>query len=228
MDGLSLRLEPLDGVTNGHPLDGPAQARASRYANEKDRAEFAAGRRALQRFAAGLLAVDPGQLVPDYLCPQCGPGQDHGRPGFMLDGGPAPLLLSASRAAGWVLLAGVVHPSPGTRLGIDLEDSTKTGFEGFDDVALTPAERDYLKALPVTAQAAGRTRLWARKEAWLKMTGEGLRTDPSGLDVLDRSGLTDLEIAVRELADPDQSGPDPTLHIAGRPPSGLAAALAQG
>ena len=40
-----------------------------------------------------------------------------------------------------------------------------------------------------------RARLWARKEAWLKMTGEGLRADPSAVDVLDKPGITDLDPA---------------------------------
>ncbi|UVJ41552.1 4'-phosphopantetheinyl transferase superfamily protein [Arthrobacter sp. CJ23] len=225
---MSLRLEPLDQVLIESPLDHPAQARARRFANERDRAEFVAGRQALRRFAAGLLAVGPERLVPVYVCPQCGPGQDHGRPGFMLDGGPAPLLLSASRAAGWVLLAAVVHPDPGERLGVDLEDTAKTGFEGFDDVALTPAEKDHLGSLPVRAQAAGRARLWARKEAWLKMTSEGLRTDPSGLDVLDRPGLTDLDLAGFPVPGHAVPSPGAALRIEGRPPSGLVAALALG
>lgn len=218
MDVPFIRLEPLDRVRIENPLDRSAQVRARRFAHGSDRSEFVAGRQALRRFAAGLLTVEPERLIPDYLCPQCGPRQDHGRPGYLLDGGQAPLLLSASRAAGWVLLAAVVHPDPGTRLGVDLEDAAKTSFKGFDDVALAPAEKDFLRSLPAGAQAAGRARLWVRKEAWLKMTGEGLRTNPSGLDVLDRPGLADLDVA----------RPGPSLHIAGRPPAGLAAALALG
>ena len=43
----------------------------------------------------------------------------------------------------------------------------------------------------------GRARLWARKEAWLKMLGTGLQTAPDTLDVLGpdvdgRAGLRDL------------------------------------
>lgn len=173
-------------------LARPALDRAGKFDNPADRDEFIAGRLALLRFAASLLEVDSARLVPDYRCPQCGPGQDHGRPGFMLDGVPAPLALSASRASGWVLLAGVVHPTDGLRLGVDLESVDGVGFGGFDDVALTSNEQRFLASVPESEQTRQRARLWARKEAWLKMTGEGLRNNPAELEVLDLPGLRDV------------------------------------
>ncbi|UKA51384.1 4'-phosphopantetheinyl transferase superfamily protein [Arthrobacter sp. FW305-123] len=181
-------------------LGAPARERALRFAKPEDRDEFVAGRIALWHFAASLLDVDPTRLVPDYRCPQCGPGQDHGRPGFMLDGVPAPLAFSASRASGWVLLAGVVHPADGLRLGVDLEAISRTGFDGFDDIALTANEKDCVAFSPDQERPSQRARLWARKEAWLKMTGEGLRCSPAELDVLNRAGLRDVNtVSEREL-----------------------------
>jgi len=173
-------------------LGRAAMERARRFARAQDREEFIAGRVALHRFAASLLEVSPNRLTPDYHCPQCGKGQDHGRPGFMLDGAPAPLALSASRAQGWLLLAGVVNPRPGLRLGVDVEAVGGVGFEGFDDVALSAGEKYFLYTVPDTQRKKQRAQLWARKEAWLKMTGEGLRRNPAEVDVLDRPGLRDL------------------------------------
>ncbi|MFP3581056.1 4'-phosphopantetheinyl transferase superfamily protein [Arthrobacter sp. SIMBA_036] len=173
-------------------LGEPAYQRASRFADPADRDGFVAGRISLQQFAGSLLDVEPERLVPAYDCPQCGPGQDHGRPGFTLDGGPAPLALSASRASGWVLLAGVVHPPEGLRLGVDLETVARVDFDGFDNVALTENEQRYLLTVPDVQRAVERARLWARKEAWLKMTGEGLRHNPAEVDVQDLAGLSDL------------------------------------
>ena len=112
------------------------------------------------------------------------PHVSHGRPGYLLRGAPAPLLLSLSRAAGWTLLAAVVDPEPGLRLGIDAEDPARTDFEGFDAVVLTPAERLDLAGLSGASLLQARARLWARKEAWLKMTGTGLQTAPHTVDVL--------------------------------------------
>jgi len=196
MDSPVLELRELDdapgpGVSLGH-LGDPALERARRFANPTDRNEFVAGRVALRHFAASLLEVSPSRLTPDYHCPQCGKGQDHGRPGFMLDGAPAALALSASRAQGWLLLAGVVNPGLGIRLGVDLEATDQAAFVGFDDVALSAGEKHFLTTVPDEERAGQRARLWARKEAWLKMTGEGLRRNPAEVDVLDRPGLRDL------------------------------------
>ncbi|WP_347110643.1 4'-phosphopantetheinyl transferase superfamily protein [Paenarthrobacter sp. S56] len=190
-------------------LGRPAAARAERFAEPKNRETFVAARLALRSFAARLLAVNPSRLTPNYDCPRCGPGLDHGRPGFLLDGGPAPLALSASRAAGWVLLAGVVHPGEGLRLGVDLEAVAQARFAGFDEVALTAAERGLVSELPEGKRDAQRARLWARKEAWLKMTGDGLRMDPAEVNVLNCPGIQDVGA------------------VGGRPlPGGLVAALA--
>lgn len=207
LDLRSLDDVPYAGVSLTQ-LGAPALERANSFAKTEDRDEFVAGRLAALHFAATLLGVESRRLVPDYHCPQCGPGQDHGRPGFLLDGGPAPLALSASRASGWVLLAAVVNPADGVRLGVDLEQIGHAAFEGFDDVALTTNEKDFLASVPEQDQASQRARLWARKEAWLKMTGEGLRRNPAELDVLELPGLRD--VTEREL------------------PEGLVAALALG
>jgi 4'-phosphopantetheinyl transferase len=221
--GLTLRLEPLDGTrlpadVERSVLAGSAGERAAAFVREQDRTAFTAGRGALLLFAAGLLDAEPDRLTPRYDCPQCGPDAGHGRPAFLLDGGPAPLLLSASRAAGRALLAGVAHPEPGVRLGVDLEDSGRLATaeaDGFDTLALGARERGWLHGLPPGERARGRARLWARKEAWLKHSGEGLRRDPAGVDVLDRPGL----------AEPALDGTEPGLELAA-PAHGLVAAVA--
>ncbi|WP_245413232.1 4'-phosphopantetheinyl transferase family protein [Arthrobacter celericrescens] len=232
MGGLALRLEALDAVAApsvvmASVLGGAAGERAAAYAHEQDRAGFLAGRAALLLFAARLLDVEPARLAPRYDCPQCGPAAGHGRPAFLLDGGPAPLLLSASRAAGRVLLAGVAHPEPGLALGVDLEDSGRlagfgddnaagSGAAGFDAVALGGREQRWVQGLPERDRNRGRARLWARKEAWLKRSGEGLRRDPATVDVLDLPGLADLAL----------DGTEPGLGLAAPVPGNLVAAVA--
>lgn len=163
------------------------------------RAAFLSGRLAQRRFAAELLGVPAAGLTVDYRCPRCGagPGVSHGRPGYAVSGAAvsstaAPVLLSLSRSSGWILLAAVIDPEPGLRLGIDVEDPARMDFDGFDDVALAPAERQELLGLARPALLRARARLWTRKEAWLKMSGDGLRTAPETLDVLDLAGLRDL------------------------------------
>ena len=128
-----------------------------------------------------------------------GDGITHGRPGYTLDGAPAPLLLSLSRAAGWTLLAVVTDPGPEERLGVDVEDPQRLDFDGFDAVALTAAERQAVAPLHGDDLLRGRARLWARKEAFLKMTGEGLSRAPDTVDVRDRPGVRDLAPAASGL-----------------------------
>ena len=181
-------------------LDPPELERA-RAMMPVPRQDFLAARLAQRLLAAELLGVRAQDLTARYSCPRCGsgPGVTHGRPGYTLDGAPAPLLLSLSRAAGWTLLAAMTDPGPEQRLGVDVEDPQRLDFDGFDAVALTAAERQAVASLHGDDLLRGRARLWARKEAFLKMTGEGLSRAPETVDVLGRPGVRDLAPAVSGL-----------------------------
>jgi 4'-phosphopantetheinyl transferase len=181
-------------------LDQPELERA-RAMMPRPRQDFLASRIAQRRFAAELLHVRAQDLSARYACPRCGSRPDitHGRPGYILAGAPAPLLLSLSRSAGWTLLAAVTEPGPDQRLGVDVEDPQRLDFDGFDSVALTPGERDALASLRGDGLLRGRARMWARKEAVLKMTGEGLSRSPETLDVVDRPDVRDLAAAATGL-----------------------------
>ena len=181
-------------------LDPPELERA-RAMTSVPRQDFLAARLAQRLLAAELLGVRAQDLTARYSCPRCGsgPGITHGRPGYTLDEAPAPLLLSLSRAAGWTLLAAMTEPGPEQRLGVDVEDPQRLDFDGFDAVALTAAERQAVASLHGDDLLRGRARLWARKEAFLKMTGEGLSRAPETVDVLGRPGVRDLAPAVSGL-----------------------------
>lgn len=174
-------------------LDQPELERA-RAMMPVPRQDFLAARIAQRSFAAELLQVRAQDLRASYACPRCGsgPGVSHGKPGYLLAGAPAPLLLSLSRAAGWTLLAAVTEPHPGQRLGADVEDPQRLDFAGFDSVALTPAERRGVALLRGDHLLRARARLWARKESVLKMTGEGLNRSPETLEAADHPGVRDL------------------------------------
>ncbi|KUM37370.1 4'-phosphopantetheinyl transferase family protein [Arthrobacter sp. EPSL27] len=127
--------------------------------------------------------MQPSDLTAASACPECGTGPDidHGRPGYLLAGAPAGLILSLSRSRGWALLA-AGSGAAGTAVGVDLEHSSGVGFTGFDDVALTPGERELLAAVPPEQSPRWRAAAWARKEALLKAYGTGLRTDPATVE----------------------------------------------
>ena len=142
----------------------------------------------------------PGELTAAYSCPECGTGPelDHGRPGYLLGGAPAGLILSLSRSHGWALLAagpaGAADDMAGAAVGVDLEQSAGVGFPGFDDVALTPTERRRLAALAPEDAMPWRAAAWARKEALLKARGTGLRVEPASVEAF--AGLPDGTVLV--------------------------------
>lgn len=150
----------------------------------------------------------PGDLRTAYSCPDCGTGPelDHGRPGYRLDGRPVGLSLSLSRSRGWALLAAGSAVGAGAAVaavGIDLEHSSGAMFPGFDDVALTPGERQLLADLAPDRAILWRTAAWARKEALLKARGTGLRIEPASVEAYAEPGegaiLVDLDTAALGL-----------------------------
>ncbi|RJT83025.1 4'-phosphopantetheinyl transferase superfamily protein [Arthrobacter cheniae] len=180
-------------------LDDVERRRAARIADAAQAVSFVAGRQALRVLAASLLGVQPADLASESVCPVCSPGgtADHGRPGYTLDGGTIPLALSLSRADGFILLGALdvrgAVPDAIPRLGIDLTAVAEVGFDGFDDVSLTTAERDAVRTVPVAGRGAARARLWARKEALVKALGTGFTDrDPSEVDVLTDGRISDL------------------------------------
>lgn len=214
-------------------LDQVERARAARLKDAALRSSFIAGRYAQRLLAAELLDVQASRLRSRSTCASCGPMEgvpDHGRPGYFLDAEPAPLALSLSRAAGFVLLAainprvpersasGLGAAGPGTPdpraaergaftsslgpdvgpglelgVGVDLESVVGADFEGFDEVALTHAERGHVGSLPGHLRPTARARLWARKEALVKALGTGFTDrDPGLVDALSDERAVDV------------------------------------
>jgi 4'-phosphopantetheinyl transferase len=120
-------------------------------------------------------------VVIDRTCIRC--GEPHGRPGWV---GAGELDYSVSHS-GNVLVMIVAN---GGRVGIDIEQARSQGgvSSGWRDVSrdvLTPAEAAELAAPELAPSNAEREflRLWCRKEAVVKATGEGLLADLTAIDV---------------------------------------------
>jgi 4'-phosphopantetheinyl transferase len=150
----------------------PAECReAEQRPDPLDRRRFTAARAWRRRVLADELGCDPA-AVPITIDPG-------GKP--RLTGGPsAELRFSASRSAGLALVA----CSWEMEVGVDIEAvDPGTDVERFAARFFTAAEQRVLADLPGERRCAALFQCWARKEAYLKGTGEGLAVPTSTIEV---------------------------------------------
>lgn len=184
--GVSLAAVRLSDVDLGqeHLLDGAEVVRADSFRSGPLRDRFVAGRIALRLHISALTGYDPGALKADYFCPSCKNrnSQGHGLPLYQLPPSIGSLHVSLSRSGAWCLLAASLDARV-AGIGVDIEQGSSAGFDGFESLAMTANERNHLQELPCALKNAYQTRLWCRKEAVLKALGTGLATAPSLFDV---------------------------------------------
>jgi 4'-phosphopantetheinyl transferase len=148
------------------------RARLGSLGSSAERDRFVAGHALLRPVVARCWSLDPADVALTFTCARC--GGPHGRPVAVTPAGCPPVELSLSHAGNRVLVAA----SPAGPVGIDVEAVAGAAFAGFDDVALDPRERAWLAQVGPHDAAAGRARVWVRKESVLKATGDGLARDP--------------------------------------------------
>jgi len=147
-------------------LDPAELARAAEIADPHARARYLLAHVTLRRHLGRFLDLDPGAITFARLpCPVC--GGPTGRP-TVVDA-PRPVHFSLS-ARGDVVLIGVA----GVPLGVDVEVIPRFGTVPDVTRLLHPAEAAELAASPPDDHAVAFTRLWTRKEAYLKATGAGI------------------------------------------------------
>jgi 4'-phosphopantetheinyl transferase len=117
------------------------------------------------------LGVEPTTLRFERHCTTCGTDQ-HGKPCIA---GHEDLHISLSYTERLAVLA----LSEDGEVGVDVEDVTEADFDGFDAVTLAPEEVAAIERYDGDELLAARALLWARKEAVLKATGDGLVVDPT-------------------------------------------------
>ena len=140
-------------------LDDGEQRRRTGYRRERDRARFTLAAALLKAAVARELDVVARDVSLDRTCFTC--GGPHGRPTVL----GARVSCSASHSGPFVAVA----TSSSGQVGIDVEQITDLAFEPLLDQIVANPER-----VPRTAEEF--FRIWTRKEAVLKATGEGLRT----------------------------------------------------
>ncbi|MEP7054476.1 MAG: 4'-phosphopantetheinyl transferase superfamily protein [Actinomycetota bacterium] len=134
--------------------------RARRFRFDVHRRRYVAGRAAVRRTLASVVAADPSELVFDY--------GEHGRP----DLAGHPLIsfnLSNSESVGLLVV------SAAGRVGVDVE-VVRPDFADLRvaDRFFAPGEIRRLRALPMAERDHAFFRCWTRKEALLKAHGAGL------------------------------------------------------
>ncbi|EST33056.1 4'-phosphopantetheinyl transferase family protein [Streptomyces roseochromogenus] len=145
-------------------LDAEERRRWKALVREDDRTRYLAAHGGLRRLLGRYLGIRAHEVAfVREACPCC--GGPHGRPAVR--GGGVHFSLSHSRDL-------VFFGFASTPVGVDIEAYPQA--EVSDSVAedLHPLERGEFALLPPETRSAAFTRCWARKEAYLKGTGEGL------------------------------------------------------
>jgi 4'-phosphopantetheinyl transferase len=166
--------------------------RAERFAFEHLRRHFVAGRGILRSLLAGYLGRPAGSLRFSY-----GP---HGKPA-LAPGTDAGVRFNVSHSHGLALYA----VARGRDVGVDVE-RIRPEFAG-EPVAqrfFSAAEVRTLQKLPAEKRHEAFFACWARKEAFLKATGRGLRLPLDSFDVSLAPGEPAALLATRP--DPAEAG----------------------
>jgi 4'-phosphopantetheinyl transferase len=148
-------------------LDTTERQRHAAFLRPEDRARFALGCTLVKLSAAAYLDREPAEIALDRGCTTC--GRPHGKP--RIPG--TELEVSVSHSGARIGVA--AHW--GAPVGLDVEEVA--GWRGGPPLwsVLAPAEAALLRPLPVSEQPAVFLRYWVRKEAVVKMTGDGLLVD---------------------------------------------------
>jgi 4'-phosphopantetheinyl transferase len=153
-------------------LDAREIRRAERLHSDIDRRRFVAAHTALRRELGERLQADPAALeFARAPCGQC--GGLHGRPIVLTPGAaaaprPAGVHFSLSRSGCQALLA--ISQTP---VGVDIEALPDPKMAQRLAALMHPHEQARILSAPVEAQPTLFTRLWCRKEAYLKGVGIG-------------------------------------------------------
>jgi 4'-phosphopantetheinyl transferase len=148
-------------------LDEREARRRARFRLDADRDRVTLGSVLLRALVAQRTNVDVAAVTIDRTCDVC--GEPHGRPRLASHGLEASISHSGDVVAVALTSAGPV--------GVDIEVVASVEYESLVSDVCTPAEQEFVRG------AGDFYTYWARKEAILKATGEGLRRPMTDLVV---------------------------------------------
>lgn len=156
-------------------LSEAERATAEEFQVEGPQAVFVTSRAAQRLIGAHYLGVAPREVMISRTCIHCGGA--HGRPKYI----GSTLDYSVSHTIDLVIVAVV----EGGSVGVDMESTrTARNTAGFAHMVLTSSERGYLATVPANELTHAFLKLWSRKEAVVKLSGYGLLTPMTQIDVL--------------------------------------------
>jgi len=162
----------IDGPPAGDSadiLDTAERTRLHSFVRDRDRVRYRSAHLALRFLLGAYLDLDPRTVALTRApCLTC--GGPHGRPVVEPPAGVGRVpYFSLSYAGDLVLFAFAAVP-----VGVDAEQVPSSATAAAVARLLHPRERAELSALPQHERPAAFARCWARKEACLKATGQGL------------------------------------------------------
>lgn len=161
----------LDERADIEILSAEERARAARFAFEKDRLRFIAGRSGLRRVLAFYIGMRPSDIA-------LRPSGRGAKPALAASGAAIDFNMSKSEGLGLVAV------SASRPIGVDVEKlSRATDIDLVASEQFSDDERATLRRLPATQRAEAFFRGWTAKEALIKLTGEGLSADLKALSI---------------------------------------------
>ncbi|WP_017306450.1 4'-phosphopantetheinyl transferase family protein [Spirulina subsalsa] len=174
-------------------LSPDEQARATRYALERDRVSFQISRGCLRLLLAHYLATSPHRLQFSYT--------PNGKPSLT----DFSLSFNLSHSHQLALYS----ITPRYPIGVDLEHLRPiANVVQLAQRFFTPREAAQIAALEGTLAETAFFQAWTRKEAYLKATGEGIK----GLKQVEVSCLPDAPVEILHLAHSSETPADWSLY----------------
>lgn len=159
-------------------LDAGERERYAELRRPEDRARLLTGAAVLRTVVGRELGIDPVDVHVRRDCPDC--PRPHGKPTLPGTGLECTVAHAGDRVA--------VALSAGPAIGVDVEPVPPPGrLDAALVRVLAPAESARLAGLKPAARTTALVELWTAKEAVVKATGAGLRTDLRTV-LVDQSG----------------------------------------